>query len=266
MAGARRAMRFLIEDTFPSVGVPAAHVLALATRPDYRRTTRRTRELGRRVSSDLTVQGGPFAGMRYLALASGSSLLPKLVGTYELEIAAEIERAIDSSPDIVVDVGSAEGYYAVGMAFRLPATRVVAFDRRASARHLARRLARLNDVEVELHGAATHADLQALLAGATAPLVICDIDGGEADLIDLIRVPALRCARLIIETHDMFVANVTALLVERLASTHKITRYDAEPRTAVDLPGFDSGDAAVAMDERRPERQSWLACSPTMAG
>ena len=73
-----------------------------------------------------TVAAGPFAGMRYAGLPSGSTAGPKLLGSYESEIAAWIEGLCGARLDTIVDVGCAEGYYAVGMAMRCPAARVLA--------------------------------------------------------------------------------------------------------------------------------------------
>jgi hypothetical protein len=204
--------------------------------------------------------------MRYLDIASGSPLLPKVAGTYEVEIADWIEAAVHAAPDLVVDVGAAEGYYAVGMARRLPGARVVASDRRRSARALCRRLASRNGVTVELCGAITGAQLDALLGTARAPMLICDIDGGELDLIQPAEMPALARTRVIIETHEMFVPGVNHVLEKRLAQTHTVHRRDSRPRAVELLPQVAPDEATAIMDERRPAPQSWLLAVPGAAG
>ncbi len=94
----------------------------------------------------LTVHSGPFCGMRYIAEAAGSVLVPKLVGCYELEIREAVESALSMPYDTIVNVGCAEGYYAVGCAIRLPRAKVFAFDTDPYARRLCRQLAALNEV------------------------------------------------------------------------------------------------------------------------
>ena len=89
---------------------------------------------------------GPFQGMKYLDASSGSALVPKLVGAYELEILPWIERLLARRYDCLVDVGAAEGYYAVGFAFRtrrnpMP---IYAYDCNPEAQHLLRQLAKIN--------------------------------------------------------------------------------------------------------------------------
>jgi hypothetical protein len=256
-----RKLRWWMEDAAPVVGIPAAHAALLLTRARYRDAVRREREIARRLSPDQTVRQGPFAGLLYVTDVSVSPFLPKLAGTYELEVADATEELIAATPDVVIDLGSAEGYYAVGLARRLRDTRVVAFDTRRSARWLTARMAAANGVAVEVRGTATHSAIQALCAQAHAPLVICDIDGAEDTMIDPARIPGLRHAALLIETHDAYVAGVTDRLTDRLSSSHEIQRIPMQPRPPELLPDLGVDDARAAMDEHRPD-QLWLVARP----
>ena len=70
---------------------------------------------------DGVVRHGPFAGLQYPELtAVGSALYPKLLGSYQREIQGWIEEICAAGYSEIVDVGFAEGYYAVGLARRLP--------------------------------------------------------------------------------------------------------------------------------------------------
>ena len=63
--------------------------------------------------SGLKVIHGPFEGLQYPdARSSGSSLLPKLIGSYEHELHEIINDALGQSYTDLVDIGCAEGYYA----------------------------------------------------------------------------------------------------------------------------------------------------------
>src|SRR5665213_3133834 len=79
-----------------------------------RRLTHR-RILGRLHRSQLVSQGS-FQGMNYIPRAYYSEILPKLVGTYERELIPAIEMICRADCDWIVDIGAAEGFYAVGMA------------------------------------------------------------------------------------------------------------------------------------------------------
>src|ERR1700722_2566319 len=80
-----------------------------------------------RQQTSCRVRTGPFAGMRYGSVSVGSAYIPKLLGIYERELSSFIEAACLKRPDLIVDVGAAEGYYAVGLAVRNPTAKVIAF-------------------------------------------------------------------------------------------------------------------------------------------
>jgi hypothetical protein len=93
------------------------------------------------------VQAGPFAGLIYPTTeAAGSALAPKLFGTYERELHDMVERVVARGAEHVGNVGCGEGYYAVGLALRLPNARVSAFDTSERAQRLCQCMAEANGV------------------------------------------------------------------------------------------------------------------------
>ena len=134
-----------------------------------------------------TVRAGPFAGLTYPRdqLADVDAPVAKLVGCYEQEIAATFREALADGVDVFVDVGSADGYYAVGMAVRSPSLTTHAYDLSRSARNLCAAIAALNgvDARVRLGSSCDTAALARLpLDGA---LLLCDIEGGEGEFFVL---------------------------------------------------------------------------------
>ena len=81
-----------------------------------------------RQRTDCKVRLGPFAGMRYVSNSIGGAYLPKLLGIYERELTQVMEAACARQPRLIVDIGAAEGYYAVGLALRNPQATVIAFE------------------------------------------------------------------------------------------------------------------------------------------
>lgn len=98
----------------------------------------------------LRVLWGPFAGLRYVPESAGSALIPKLLGCYEQELRLVLEALIRGKPRHIVNIGCAEGYYAVGLAWRLPKAEVGAYNSDSRAREFCARLARLNGVEARV--------------------------------------------------------------------------------------------------------------------
>lgn len=229
---------------------------------------RRALKLHARLHHETTILAGPFQGMRYLAQAHGSTLLPKIVGTYEIELHETLERLCRQPLDLAIDIGAAEGYYAVGLARRLPHARVIGFDINKRARYFLRQLAQLNGVadRLDIRELATPDSLESALAHSAHPLVLCDCEGAEIDILVPRQTPSLARAVLLIETHDGKRPGVTPGLTERFAPTHDIQTIPLRPRTSADLPAhlrdWSTEDQLALMDEGRMIPQTWLLLTP----
>jgi hypothetical protein len=240
-----------------------------------RRRQARSRILGRLASPPLVAQG-PFRGMRYIGSDFGSEVLPKVVGTYELEICPAIEAICGAGCDRIVDIGAAVGYYAVGLAMRNPDASVFAFETNASARYYLRKLARRNGVSdrIEVRGSCDPDSLARALEAARKPAVVCDCEGAEDFLLDPARIEPLRRSFILVETHDGLstdtgvLEGITDRLGARFESTHEVEVIASRDRSQDDLPdGIQLGpdDAAEAMNEGRPWAK-WLFLTPRTAG
>lgn len=177
----------------------------------------------------LRVQSGPFAAMTYLPQALGSGLLPKIAGTYEAELHPVLERAIGRRPRRLVNIGAAEGYYAVGLARRLPELAVYAFDLEPLALRRLPALAAANGVagRVQFENRCTPARL-AVLAGPGC-LVVCDCEGCEAALLDPRQAPALAAADLLVELHRAGDPGRPEAVLARFATSHHCELIEAQP-------------------------------------
>jgi predicted O-methyltransferase YrrM len=246
----------------------AARVAELEARLDHERlfpvewANRRVRDrFGERV------QAGPFAGLRYpdWAFQRVDLYAPKLIGCFERELHPVIEYAIAAAPRLVVNVGAAEGYYTIGLARRLPAARVLAFEADESKHWMLDELARLNGVRdrIELLGACTPGALNERLEDGT--LIVCDCDGCELELLDPSAVPALGTCALVVEAHDLLVEGLTPVLRGRFAATHALEEAPTEPRYVDDFPQL--GDLPLvtrqlAISEFRGSPMCWLIMRP----
>ena len=68
----------------------------------------------------LQVRGGPFKGMNYIQIPPYRALPGKLLGFYEQELIPAVEETLKRSYDMIINVGSAEGYYSSRLCPRLP--------------------------------------------------------------------------------------------------------------------------------------------------
>lgn len=93
-----------------------------------------------------TIAGGPFEGIIYSATATEGALVARLLGVYKSGLHPHIEAFTSGGVDCVIDVGCAEGYYAVGLARRIPGATVYAHDVLESARTACAAMAAANGV------------------------------------------------------------------------------------------------------------------------
>jgi hypothetical protein len=296
----RAALRDILGTRAGAVGraLLAWRTRAAAERLLDRRGVREAAATIAREAGDV-VLAGPFAGMRYPRRRGDIVHAAKLVGSYERELHDSLEALIARQPALVVNVGSGDGYYAVGLARRLPGTRVVAVDPDPLAQRAARATASLNGVGAQVRDAVrvSASELGSLLAAAAEPvagpaagsvegpapgsvagpaagaglsapphaLCVADCEGFEDDLLDPARAPALRCADLIVETHDFARPGVTARLASRFAATHRVVGLEVMVRDATDYPSLRALEPATAsalLDEYRHMPQSWLVMTP----
>ena len=218
-------------------------------------------------ANGLTVRRGPFAGMRYPSAAVGSTVLvPKLLGSFELELRPVVEEIVQQRFPSIINIGCAEGYYAVGLARKLPDARVHAFDLDRSFRHLCAAMAELNNVDdrVTIYGAATSDQLQTLAQNERV-VVFCDCEGCERELLDPSGIPSLRAASILVEMHDFIDRAISETLLRSFEQTHVIDVIgcsNRSPREYDELKAFPDEDAAVAVDEFRPEDMQWAWMRP----
>jgi len=206
------------------------------------------------------VYGGPFAGMRYLERPTEGGLAPRLLGSYESELHPFIERFIAKSFRQIAVVGSAEGFYAVGLALRCPQSVVLAFDTDAAAAPACRALAQINGAAERV--LTRDAFVPDLLDDAEGTFILCDIEGAEADLIDPVRYPVLRIVpALIVECHEAKRRGVIRQLTDAFASSHHVELVRHAP-TAFALPDCLQGqshlDQLLALWEWRMSPTPWL--------
>lgn len=204
---------------------------------------------------------GPFAGMNYAVEASEGAFTARRLGCYEASLAPVIETIIARKYSLIIDIGSAEGYYAVGLARRMPTAQVMARDANPKAQTLCAALARANDVatRVQIGGLIGGADLDICAAQPTA--IICDIEGAEGELLNPATAPGLLDADILVEVHESMRPGLLALLTARFSATHTITRIDRKLDDSA-LPAWmeelSDMDRLLALWEWRAGPTPWL--------
>ena len=210
------------------------------------RSARDKRELGQVFSKiadkDLIVQKGPFRGLRYLPqLTSTDTLLshtviPKLLGSYELELHDSLELSFKRPYKQVINIGCAEGYYAVGLARRFPGIPVFAFDIDAANREFCGQMAAVNGVadHVFIRGECTVEGLASILSENS--LIVCDCEGCELELLHPDLSPGFAMSDVMVELHDCVNEIISPTILARFGKTHNADVLQKVNRDVSDYP------------------------------
>jgi hypothetical protein len=213
------------------------------------------------------ILSGPFKGMYYINEIVWGSITSKWLGTYECELHSVIFKVLSEAKyKAIIDVGAAEGYYAVGLAKHFPNISVFTFDFDYRGRSQQRRLAKLNNVKNLIVGfRCDSVELQQRVKMSSC-LVICDIEGFEVQLLDPSKVPALKAADILVEIHPaqgMSTSVVRDLLKSRFYNSHHIETIDSRPRDSASFRNLlpltvTDEELLMALDEGRSGLQCWL--------
>lgn len=209
------------------------------------------------------VMQGPLAGMDFLSQSAEGCHIAKLLGCYEQPLQPFIEQAITNAYPTILNIGCAEGYYAVGMARRMPITQVLAFDLNPKAQDVCTALAQKNKVTNRVKVGALFKPEDFAKYTNQKVLVLCDIEGAEKDLLNPELTPTLKGIDLIVESHECLIPGITQILIDRFKDTHQITLVqDNGQRQLKDAPQWFNNlahlDQLLATWEWRSGPTPWL--------
>jgi hypothetical protein len=218
------------------------------------------------------IQSGPFEGTNLSPkFAWGDANVGAVVlGCYEAQLFPAFEELIATEPDVIVNVGSAEGTYAVGLARRLPQAMVIAVDVEPTAADAARENAVLNGVasQIEVVLGMSPAGLESRLLAASRPGVVIDCEGCELAFLDPISVPSLAKAHILVEVHELLVPGIGAMLRDRFNGTHDVEVIEEsgrDPHQYEVLRSMPSIDKWLVVCEGRQDSMEWLWCRPKIS-
>jgi len=226
-----------------------------------------------RLQSVLTpafVRSGFFKGLQYEGVIShGSQYYPKLIGSYEEPIQKQIQNLLDPTPDLIVDIGCAEGYYAVGLArqFLRNQIRVIAIDTDRKALKQCSKLARINSVEEHIaFYNSFNEDIFKEISKAKRPFILCDCEGCEHTIFNQANIKEFNHCILAIELHEFVVHEIEVYLKALFRTSHELILIKDEKRNFNKykvLNGLSYYAKNYAVNERRPVRMKWLFAIPT---
>jgi hypothetical protein len=207
--------------------------------------------------SDLTVRNGFFRGLKYPSAEShGSSLYPKLLGSYESELTNVIEKICSTPYSDIVVVGCAEGFYATGLAMRLPDAKIHAYDINPAAIEASMKMASLNKVSGRIgFGAFCSPDTLKNFSFSGRSLIVCDCEGYEIELFNSSNADKLKATDILIELHDGKNERISPYLFRLFEPTHQrliiqsVNCFTKAPEYT-ELKGLNDDELEMCLRER----------------
>jgi len=238
-------------------------------------TTRRYR-LSQRLASTLnsTVAYGPFAGLKldtnswWGAADRGSMLL----GIYELEVLNWMDVA-RSGRSILVDLGAADGYYAIGALKSGWVEHAYCFEMSEAGRTAIQQNADANGVgdRVTVLGIATPSFVQDLVrdydVDISQCLVLIDIEGAEFEVLTRATLQELAQAAVVIELHEepgVSPSKIDALVTacSGIFETSILTMGARDLSGFAELQSWPDDDRWALCSESRAYQMRWLTLTP----
>ena len=242
----------------------------------WREETIRQRQ--KRISLELfkmlngTVKYGPFKGLRLThnpwwgQLDLGSQCL----GLYEKEILKFIENIEDGQFTNFIDIGAADGYYAVGLLSTGKIQRSICFEKTDKGREAIftnwknngaiGQLVVKAEANFESIATLTEHDLE-------RSLILIDIEGGEFELLNNDTIHKFRYSKILLEIHNWvtdFEEKYKNLLIslDEFFCIKIIKRVDRQVDNYMELRDFTDDNRLLLISERRPCLMRFLELTP----
>ena len=194
-----------------------------------------------------------------------------LLGLYETEVLSALKE-VSAKRKTLIDLGAADGYFAVGCLYSKMFEKVYAFELFEKSQKNMRYNSELNKVsdQLQIFGKAVNElPLQLLNNGVdfSQSVIICDIEGGEFELFSDEVLGAFKNAVIIIEIHDWHEDGVNRFqsLQDRASKYFNITKLTTRSRDLSifpELKNLNDDDRWLVCLEGRHYLMTWLRLDP----
>ena len=210
---------------------------------------------------------GPFKGVKinnHSDWSGTKDIGPKIFGLYENQILEWIQR---KKFDLLIDIGAADGYYALGILSSKIASRAVTFEISINDREITKASAIINNVDdkISIKGEATTSEIIEVLKSCSNGLIIMDIEGGEYNLITSELLKAAKNSCLIIELHEVVNKDIQVNLLNLCKQFHQFEELTSLERNFPRdkfIEKLTDNERSLLLSEGRPYAMSWVVLSP----
>lgn len=214
---------------------------------------------------------GPFKGMMISDNVwwGKHDVLAKYLGEYEPHIT---EKLIELSRNYnhFIDIGAADGYYAIGLLCSESYESVTCFEISGKGRSTILENALLNSKKERLKilGEANAESISKELKSCGPSVVLCDIEGAEFTLLNRNFLQAIKDCTVIIELHDDVISGPPNRRKNLIKNANEFFNVDFIDRKAPKIFEFEEIRSwnddlrLLAFSEDRPVQMDWLVLTP----
>ena len=219
----------------------------------------------------LVVANGPFASMKMNSQTwGGFDINAKILGTYESHVIDELFAISQTNPGPFIDIGAADGFFAIGAVISGIADETYAFEVDALSRRSIAINASDNNLSERIHireiaNVQTIADV---LKKEQKAKILIDIEGGEYELLDYDFLDEISKCDVIVELHPSLVKDGLKKqeeLVARLENNFHIEFFkksDLRTTSFPELANLSDDKRLLALSENRAFEMWWIKLNP----
>lgn len=222
----------------------------------------------------LEVRHGYLAGMSlWQGDSRGNTDMPSMIlGFYEKEV-LDIIIENKAAYSCFVNIGSADGYYSVGLLKNRFFDYAICFEIAEHLREVTLAIAQKNEVSKNLivHGKASDNFVEVIINDGLVLsdcLILCDIEGGEFDIFTSQNLYKLRHSFIIIEVHDFLVENglekyeTLVALCAPYFTVQEVFTGSRDLSSFNEIKSLPDTDRWLLCSEGRMQSMRWLVLKP----
>ena len=218
---------------------------------------------------------GPFAGMS-LSLDPwwGSyDQISKILGEYEKEVLNKLCNFLKLNQNtIFIDIGAADGFYAIGVAYKNLAKHVYAFEISLKGQEELKKNSLTNKCnhKITIQGKANFENLYKISNELNNAVIIIDIEGDEYNFLEEKILKLFKFSYLIVELHPNKIKNGQILenhLIDRAKGYFKVSkiyREDLKPNSFKIFNQLPDDERLLVFSEGRSRNPKWLVLEPKL--
>ena len=215
---------------------------------------------------------GPFKGMKLNKNIwwSKNDRITQTLGIYEEHILDKLIEFQGEGAARLIDVGAADGYFAVGMAYAGIYKEVFAFEieKKGQERIIENAAENHCQSKIKVQGEANHSSIQDALDNEKISTVLIDIEGAEYRFLDDEMLKLLSGNFVICELHPWASMNGNEFQNDLLSRSSKyfnlsiIKREYYNPNHFQEFEDFSDDERLIAVSEGRRMNTSWMVLTP----